>query len=492
MRSLSLPGLADLPADLQTPLYPLPPGAGGIVHVGMGHFHRAHMALYLDDLKQQGRDLDWAIRGLGVRSHDHQLHAALGAQDHLYTLTEKASDGDWRNRVIGSVRSHLVAPDNPERAVALLADPSTRIVSLTITEGGYGIDDTDGSFAADSPELAHDLHDPSPNRTIHGLLLQAMQRRRAAGAGGLTVMSCDNVEENGRVARAAFIGFAEAVDPQTASWMESELAFPSSMVDRVTPGTVEEDRRYLERKFGYHDRWPVTCEPFRQWVLEDNFVAGRPGFEHAGVELVDDVRPYELMKLRLANGTHQALCYAGALLGLQYVHEAIADTDIHRFLLCYIDREAAPTLTAIPGVDFPSYGRTVIERFGNSAIQDPLSRICAETSDRIPKFLLPVARSHLAEGGPVQVCATAVALWARYATGEDLKGRPIEVVDPRKDAVLAAVRASEGDPSAFLDDRSLFGNLGQSPAFRSAFAAALTTIRTRGVRAALREASAAA
>lgn len=389
--------------------------------------------------------------------------------------------------MIGSLNGYRYAPDAPAGLVAKIADPAIRVVSLTITEGGYGIDPATGEFTAESDDIQADLRADTPNQTAFGIVLQAMRLRRARGDGALTIMSCDNIQHNGSVARAAFLGFAERKDPGLARWMREHIAFPSSMVDRVTPGTLDADRAYLERAYGYWDRSPVTCEPFCQWVLEDTFAAGRPPLEDAGVDIVTDVEPYELMKLRLANGTHQALCYFGYLLGHRYVHEAINDPDIQALVLRYIDEEAVPTLRPIRGVDPRAYGRAVIKRFGNPEIQDPLTRICADTSDRIPKFLLPVVTAQLELGGPVQQCATVVASWARYAEGVDEQGRPIDVVDPRRDTLMAAARQQQSKPTAFIGDSSVFGDLAKSPRFARDYADALERIRLKGARVALRE-----
>lgn len=486
MKELSNATLTSLPPAVDAPRYDRGGLTSGIVHIGLGHFHRAHQAMYLDDLMRRGQALDWAICGVGVRPGDTRTRDALAAQDHLYTLTAKEADGSWRSRVVGSVQGFLYAPDDPARVVEKIADPRTRVVSLTITEGGYDVEQATREFLGESAAIQADLRAESPDGTAFGLVLQAMQRRRERGVGGLTIMSCDNVQENSRVARSAFLGFAQLKDPETARWMEQEVAFPNSMVDRVTPGTVDADREYLEHTYDYRDRWPVTCEPFRQWVLEDSFVSGRPPLEDVGVDIVSDVEPYELMKLRLANGTHQALCYFGFLLGYEYVHEAISDPDIQAMLLRYVDDEAVPTLTPIPGVNFHAYGRKVIERFANPEIRDPLTRICADTSDRIPKFLLPVVTEQLKRGGSVRVSATVVASWARYAEGVDEQGRAIDVTDPRRDELMAAAHRQRSRTTAFIENPALFGTLAQSPEFVNEYVEAVERFRTEGARAVVR------
>lgn len=486
MLELSSATLPSLPKEVAVPGFERSGLKSGIVHFGLGHFHRAHQAAYLDELMNSGHARDWAICGAGVMPTNSVMRDVLSAQDYLYTLTAKEPDGQWTSRVIGSINGYMFAPDDPGALVSKIADPTTRIVSLTITEGGYGIDNVSGHFTGQNDMIQADLRADVPNGTVFGLVLQAMRRRKDAGLGGLTIMSCDNVQGNGKVARLAFLGFAEQKDPEIARWMEQEVLFPNSMVDRVTPGTVDADRDYLANHFGYRDRWPVTCEPFFQWVLEDKFVAGRPPLEDAGVDVVKDVEPYELMKLHLANGTHQALCYFGYLLGYDYVHEAITDPDINAMLIRYIDEEAVPMLHSIPGVDFHAYGRKVIERFSNPQIRDRLTRICEDTSDRIPKFLLPVVFEQLKNGGPVRMCAAVVASWARYAEGMDEQGKSIDVRDPLKDELMVAAQGQKSRKTAFIENRAVFGDLCESREFVNLFVEVLDLLHQVGARGALR------
>ncbi len=464
----------------------------GIVHIGVGGFHRAHQAMYLDRLMNAGAARDWAICGMGMLPGDAAMRDALAAQDHLYTLVVKHPDGSTDARIIGSIVDFIHAPADPEAAVERLADPAVRIVSLTITEGGYNFNQTTGAFDADNPDVAHDLaaargEAASGPRSVFGLVTEALHRRRARGLAPFTLMSCDNIQSNGDVARRQFTAFAALRDPDLARWMEQEVAFPNSMVDRITPTTSEEDRRQLAEDYGIDDCWPVVCERFTQWVLEDRFVAGaagRPPFEEAGVQLVEDVEPYELMKLRLLNASHQALCYPGYLAGYRYAHEVCADPDFVAYLLAYMDGEATPTLHPVPGVDLHAYKRQLIERFANPSIRDTLARLCAESSDRIPKWLLPVVRDNLEAGRAVALSAAIVASWARYAEGADEKGAPIAVVDPRRERVMAAAaRQLVEDPLAFLRDRELFGDLAEQPAFTEPYLRALNSFRQRGARA---------
>jgi mannitol 2-dehydrogenase len=456
----------------------------GIVHIGVGGFHRAHQAMYLDALMDRGLALDWAVCGMGVLPGDAAMRDALLAQDCLYTLMVKHPDSSIDPRVIGSMVDFIHAPDDPEAALERLADAKVRIVSLTITEGGYNFNQATGAFDPDHPDVVHDLVTPANPRSVFGLVVEALDRRRQRGLPPFTLLSCDNIPHNGDVARRQFVAFAELRDPELASWMLENVAFPNCMVDRITPVTSDEDRRLLEDQWSVHDRWPVVCEPFSQWVLEDRFAQGRPPFEEVEVQLVGDVEPYELMKLRLLNASHQALCYSGYLAGYRFAHEVCADPTFVEYLLAYMDREGTPTLQPVPGIDLAAYKRQLIERFANPAVRDTLARLCAESSDRIPKWLVPVIQDNLVAGRPVPLSAAVVASWARYAEGSDEQGAPIEIVDQRKERVMAAAaRQREGDPMVFVRDRELFGDLADHPTFAEPYLWALDSFQRNGARA---------
>ena len=468
-----------------TPSYDRSRLSVGIVHFGVGGFHRAHQAMYIDRLMNAGEAFDWAICGVGVMETDRLMRDALDAQGGLYTLIEKHSDGTYEPRVIGSIIEYLYAPDDPVAVIERLADETTRIVSLTVTEGGYGIDDTTGEFDPDTPGVAEDLRDGTLPRTMFGLVTEALARRRERGTAPFTVVSCDNLPGNGTLARTAFTAFARLRDPELADWIERQVRFPNSMVDRITPATTDANRRALRERFGIEDRWPVVCEPFVQWVLENSFSSPRPRYEQVGVEVVDDVEPYELMKLRLLNGSHQGLGYFGRLCGYELVHEAAGDPLFQAFLRGFMEQEAAPTLDPVPGVDLEDYERTLIERFSNPEIRDTIARLCEESSDRIPKFVVPVARIQLARDGELARCAAIIASWARYAEGVDEQGAPIEVVDRRREQVMALAGRQREDPLAFLRQPELFGDLVDRQRFVEAYVFALGSLHERGARATL-------
>ncbi|WP_166844068.1 mannitol dehydrogenase family protein [Isoptericola sp. BMS4] len=469
--------------DLAVPTYDRSRLRAGIVHVGVGGFHRAHQAMYLDRLMNEGEALDWAICGVGVLPQDARMRDALLSQDGMYTLVLKHPDGTLEGRVIGSVVDYLLAPDDPEAVVERMAAPETRIVSLTVTEGGYHVNPVTGEFDDADPAVRADLADGAVPATTFGLVTEALRRRRDRGVTPFTVASCDNIQGNGDVAQRMFTAFARLKDPELAAWITEHVPFPNSMVDRITPVTTDEDRAMVAERFGVDDAWPVVAEPFTQWVIEDRFADGRPPYEDAGAQLVDDVEPYELMKLRLLNASHQALCYLGYLAGYRYAHEVCSDPTFVRFLRDYMAREGAPTLLPVPGVDLEEYQTTLIERFANPHVRDTLARLCAESSDRIPKWLVPVIRANLAAGGDIERSAAVVAAWARYAEGVDEQGEPITVVDRLADRVRAAAARQSDDPLAFLRDEELFGDLAGQPRFVEAYTAALDSLHARGARA---------
>ncbi|WP_242000429.1 mannitol dehydrogenase family protein [Kribbella rubisoli] len=457
----------------------------GIVHFGVGGFHRAHQAMYLDRLMSDGKALDWGIVGVGVLPQDRRMDDVLSAQDHLYTLVIKHPDGTLEPRVIGSIVGYLFAPDDPNAVLARMVDPATRIVSLTITEGGYHVNQVTGELDASDPSLAADLEPGATPGSAFGFIVEALARRRAAGVPPFTVMSCDNIPGNGHVARKMLSSFARLKDADIAEFLETEVKFPNCMVDRITPVTTDADREALAERFGVEDGWPVVCEPFTQWVLEDDFGLGRPSYEDVGVQIVEDVEPYELMKLRLLNASHQALCYLGYLAGYRYAHEVSQDKLFVDFLLGYMDDEGTPTLPPVPGVDLDRYKHQLIERFANPEVRDTLARLCAESSDRIPKWLLPVVREQLVADREIKRSVLVVASWARYAEGTDEQGGAIEVVDRLRDKLVERAQHNREDPLVFISDPDLFGDLASDERFVTQYRAALKSLHEIGARATL-------
>lgn len=477
--------LDDFIEDVAVPTYDRSDVTAGIVHFGVGGFHRAHQAMYVDRLLQQGEASEWGICGVGVLPGDRKMKDVMDAQDCLYTLALKHADGTWDTRVIGSIVEYLFAPDNPEAVIEKMAAESTRIVSLTITEGGYNFSATTGEFDAENPSIQADLKDGAVPSTTFGLVVAALARRKDRGLKPFTIMSCDNIEGNGHIAQSTFTAFAHLKDPELAQWLTAEGAFPNSMVDRITPVTTPEVVQSLSERYALDDQWPVAGEPFTQWVLEDKFTLGRPPFEDVGVQVVEDVTPYELMKLRLLNASHQALAYFGYLSGYRLVHEVAQDSLFSEFLLAYMNNEATPTLQPVPGIDLGDYKKTLIERFSNPEIRDTVARLCAESSDRIPKWLLPVIRKNLETGGDIRLSTAVVASWARYAEGVDEQGQPIEIVDQLADTLIPIAQKQHDDPTAFIANREVFGDLIDNERFVTEYRTQLDSLHSEGARATL-------
>ncbi|MFJ2967550.1 mannitol dehydrogenase family protein [Streptomyces collinus] len=468
--------------DVEIPRYDRAGLVAGIVHLGVGNFHRAHQALVIDQLLTLGLARDFAICGVGVLPSDAHMRDVMRAQDGHYLLEIRHRDGSSEPRIVGSIIDYLFAPDDPASVITKLASPEVRIVSLTVTEGGYNFNQTTGEFDAGNEDVQHDLAHPDAPRTWLGFIVAALKKRRAEGVMPFTVMSCDNIVSNGNVARSMICAFARLENPELGDWIGEHAAFPNSMVDRITPATTEADRVRIRAEFGIDDGWPVTTEAFLQWAIEDNFTDGRPPFEEAGVQVISNVSPYELMKLRLLNVGHQALAYFGFLAGYQYVHEAMADDELRNMVRAYMDREGSPTLPDLPGIDLDQYKDTLIERFSNPEIRDTCARLCAEASDRIPKWLVPVIRENLAAGRDIRISAAICASWARYAEGVDEEGHTYKFVDRLADERRRAASRQRAVPTAFLENASLFGDLASNEAFLEAYTSALSSLYTAGSR----------
>jgi mannitol 2-dehydrogenase len=479
MTALSSATLATLSAS--TPTYDREAASVGIVHFGFGNFHRSHVAMYLDALMETGAGLDWGICGVGVLEQDATMRDVMQAQDCLFTLVVRHPDGSLEPRVVGSVLEYLYGPDDAAAVAKRLDDPAVRIVSLTVTEGGYLKNPATGDFDAENPAVVHDLAHPEDPRTAFAYVVEGLRRRRDAGAAPFTVLSCDNLQGNGDYARQAVVGFARLTDPELATWIDTSVTFPNCMVDRITPSTTDADREAVQREFGIDDEWPVPAEPFTQWIVEDEFPTGRPPLEAVGVQFVDDVRPYELMKLRLLNASHQAIAYFGAPLGYVLVDEALGDDRIRTYLERYMADEAAPTLGELPGIDLEGYMATLIERFSNPRMRDTLVRLATDGSNRMPTFTLPAIRANLEAGRPIRLGAAMVAAWAEYWA---LIGRG-EIVPPEvpDDVHAAEMTAAAGDPrpEAFVEVGVLFGDLAGDDTFLQEYLAARRSLVERGV-----------
>jgi fructuronate reductase len=456
MKRLSFATLRDLPPDVRLPAYDRSAVSPGVVHLGVGAFHRAHQAVAIDDCLARG-ERDWGIVAASLRSPS--TRDALVPQDCLYTLCTRADDG-VDHRVIGSIGAVLVGPENPARLLAALCDPRIRLVTLTITEKGYSTDLASGALRFDDPDIAHDLANPAAPRSAIGLLIEAIARRQAAGARPFTILSCDNLPRNGATLHRSLAAFAAARDRDLGDHVLQAVACPSSMVDRIVPATTDRDRAQVAEALGVVDEAPVLGEPFFQWVIEDRFAHGRPGLEHAGAEMVGDVEPFEHMKLRLLNGAHTLLAAVGRLAGLATVDAAIADRAVRRLVSAYWD-EAQPTL-AIDAAQSKRYVERLVERFSNRALAHQTAQIATDASLKVPQRILSGLRARRRSGEPCEAMTFAVAAWIRSCGGLDDAGGRFVVQDPAYSRWSGAPDQRQAMPgetvAAFLQWSSVFGS----------------------------------
>ncbi|MEM9630222.1 MAG: mannitol dehydrogenase family protein [Pseudomonadota bacterium] len=478
IKKLDMTVLPALPPNVHAPAYDRSSLSAGILHIGVGNFHRAHQAIYMDRLFALGEARDWAIVGAGLKPYDRAMRDRLQPQDWLTTVVELDPQG-LNARVCGSMIDFIDV--DPAALVSRLCQPDIRIVSLTITEGGYFVEPNTGGFDAQNPEILADLHRPDSPETVFGVLVSALLKRRDQGIPPFTIMSCDNLPENGHMARQAVVGYARALSPDAAEWITEHVAFPNGMVDCITPATGDRERSLVVETFGLSDDAPVVCEPFRQWVLEDNFPAGRPPLDKAGVEFVKDVAPYELMKLRILNGGHAAIAYPGALLGHHFVHEAMEDPLIRAYLTKLETEEILPTVPEIPGVSFESYLNSVMERFSNPAVGDTIPRLCLDGSNRQPKFILPAIQDRVDNGDAITGLSLETALWCRYCLGYDEAGKELFLEDESAEQLKAWAQSVFTAKNGSIEWPEQFGTLSTNQAFLSSFANAVQEIASKGV-----------
>ncbi|TPQ34064.1 mannitol dehydrogenase [Bradyrhizobium guangdongense] len=470
-----------LPSAISRPAYDVSRVTPGIVHLGLGAFHRAHQAVVIDDCLAAGAT-GWGIIGASLRSPD--TRDALAPQDHLYTIAVRAAEGT-AYRVIGSLIGSEVARENPARLVARMADAATRIVSLTVTEKGYCHTPQTGDLDERHPDIVHDLNNPDAPRSAPGYIVAALARRRAQGLAPFTVLCCDNLAANGHTVQRIVTQFAALRSKDLGKWISDSVAFPCTMVDRIVPETTDADRAAVSRALGMDDAWPVMTEPFTQWVVEDRFSAGRPDLAAAGVELVADVKPFELMKLRLLNASHSALAYLGYLAGYETIADTMADPHFAR-LAAQVMEEAAVTLTMPAGTDLTAYRASLLKRFANPALHHRTWQIAMDGSQKLPQRLLGAMQDRLNRNLPIATHALAVAGWMRYVTATDERGRAIDVRDPLAKE-FAAIASGTGPIAerlapALLGVAKVFGPFGADPRFRDAVTSALHSLYADGAR----------
>jgi len=479
---LNAENIAKLPKEVKIPAYDRSKIKTGIAHIGVGGFHRSHEAFYTDQVLHHQNDMDWGICGISLLENDRNIFDTLVRQDCLYTLMITESDGTLSARVIGSITEFLFAPDNPDAVIEKLSGSDIRIISLTITEGGYNFNAATGEFQINEPSIQWDLNNPDNPKTVFGYITQALKRRSDRDLSGLTLQSCDNIQKNGDVLKKMLLSYVREAEPELINWIERKVTFPNSMVDRITPVTTQPDIEKLKSTYGIDDKWPVVCEPFIQWIIEDNYSNGKPDWESAGVRFVTDVGPYEKMKIRLLNAGHSLLGFVGTLYGCKTIDETVNIPLFRTFLREFMDLEVTPLLGEIEGINLDKYKDSLIQRFGNPNIKDQLSRICLESSSKIPKFLIPTIREQLEKGGPVKHGALIIAAWCRYLELADTKGHTYKIQDQMAPLLVDnAIASNNRDPLAFLKIETIFNDLVHSKRFVDTYLSIIDSIRKYGI-----------
>jgi mannitol 2-dehydrogenase len=481
--ALSDATLGDLPESVLRPTYDRGSLTPGILHIGLGNFHRAHQSWYLHRLMQQGLAQDWAIIGAGVRPYDAAQREKMRAQDYLTTLIELDPAGKSAE-VVGSMIDYVPVEEGNGPLIARMAEPDIRIVSLTVTEGGYYTDPATGGLDAAHPDIAHDAAAPDRPRTAFGAMVAALRLRRDRGVGPFTGQSCDNLQGNGAILRRTVVSLARLSDPELADWIDAHCTFPNAMVDCIVPATGPREMA-LAREFGVEDAVPVTHEPFRQWVIEDRFCRGRPDWDKVGATFTDDVHGYETQKLRILNAGHQLLANAGEVLSVVTISGCMEHPQIGAMFSKVLKDEIVPHVVPAPGMTPPQYVDLVAGRFANPEIVDTTRRVAFDGSSRHPGFLLPTLRDALAAGAPVGGLALAEAAWARMCAGVREDGSVIEPNDPIWDQLTVAAEAAKARPQAWLEMRAIYGDLAEAAPFADAFARWLSMIWADGMEAAL-------
>ena len=482
---LSNESLASLPNHIKRPLYDRSALSAGIVHIGLGNFHRAHQAWYLHRLMQSGQALDWAIIGAGVRSYDQAQREKLASQDYLTTLIELDPKGRSAE-VCGSMIDYVPIQDGNASLIERMAQSDIRIVALTVTEGGYYIDPVTKGFDANHPDIIHDAANPDTPRTAFGAMISALRIRRAAGLGPFTGQSCDNLQGNGAILRQTVVSLAQLSDPDLATWIDENCTFPNSMVDCIVPVTGPKEIA-LAASFGIDDQSPVTHENFRQWVIEDDFCAGRPNWEDAGATLSNDVHSFEAMKIRILNGGHQVVSNPGEILSMQSISECMADPQIVGLFRKIAIEEVSPHVSDVTGMTPARYVDLIHERFSNPEIIDTVRRVAFDGSSRHTGFILPVVHEAIQAGTKIDGLALSQALWARMCEGTREDGTLIEANDPFWDQLTGTAKAAKSTPLVWLEQRHYYGDIADNAPFVDRFTYWLALIWSQGTRAAISE-----
>jgi len=481
IKTLNQQCLSTLPADVDVPKYDRSQLTSGIVHIGVGGFHRAHQAMYINELLKIPGSESWAICGVGLLEANRSLRDVLVKQDYLYSLTVRHPNGQIDHQVIGSMIDFLFAPDNKQLVIDKLVNLETKIVSLTITEGGYNCNPATGEFDYSNKDIIHDMNHPDDPITAFGYLTAALKQRKALDMKPFTIQSCDNIQHNGDMTRKMLLAFVNKNDTEFGQWIADNVAFPNAMVDRITPVTTKADIEHVANTLHINDEWPITCEAFTQWVIEDKFSDGRPALDIVGAQFVSDVTPYEKMKIRLLNASHSVLGLLGSIHGFATIDESVSDPLFATYLRCFMDDEVTPLIEQLEGIDLTQYKDTLIERFANPNIKDSLARICLESSAKLPKFIIASINENIALGRDTSLATLVIATWCLYSDKRvNQQGQALDITDQMAVKLHDFASKTAQDPLAFLQLTDLFGDLNNQASFCKDYRQAIAALYAPG------------
>jgi mannitol 2-dehydrogenase len=484
---LNAENLEVLPANVGVPAYNRDAIKTSILHIGVGNFHRSHQAFYINELIDKYKDLNYGICGVDLLDSDRKMYNILKDQDGLYTIYTKEPNGAHKAKIIGSIVEYFYGPENPLAVIERMSSPDIKIISLTIAEDGYHLNEITGAFDINHPAVAEDIKNPFSPKTVFGYLTQSFKLRKLRGIAGCTILSCDNIKSNGDTIKKSLLEYVSKVEPELLQWITENTTFPNTMVDRINPITSSQDRHTLKEDFSIDDQWPVIVEPFSQWVIEDKFVHETPAWERVGVQYTDSIAPYENLKLKLLNASHTILGILGTLHGYKTVYEATNDDDFLTFLQAFLDEEVTPTLSDSNLDAIEKYKKSIISRFQNPHINDQLFRICQESSAKIPLFILPTVKAQLLSNKKIEKAALIIAAWAKYNDGIDDNENSYEIVDTMSGTLIRTAALSIQNPMKFIEIKAVFGDLAQNPLFVDAYLHAIDKVRKNKIKQCIKE-----
>ncbi|WPR72404.1 mannitol dehydrogenase family protein [Flavobacterium sp. NG2] len=479
---LNAENLSLLPSDVSVPSYDRNQIKTSILHIGVSNFHRSHQAYYIHELIDKHKELNYGICGVDLLDSDRKIYNILKDQDGLYTLYTKEPNGSHKAKIIGSIVEYFFGPENPLAVIEKMAHPDIKIISLTIAEDGYHLNEITGEFDINHPGVTEDIKNPFSPKTVFGYLTQSFKLRKLRNLPGCTILSCDNIKSNGDTMKQSLFNYVSKTEPELLDWISKNTSFPNTMVDRITPITNSKDISTLKEDFFVDDQWPVVCESFSQWVIEDQFIQGRPAWDKVGVQYTQNIAPFENLKLRLLNASHTILGILGTLHGYKTVFETANDPDFISFLKMYMDEEVTPTLTDSDKKSIENYKKSLVSRFLNPHINDQLFRICQESSAKVPLFILPTVKHQLENEKNVKRAAFVIAAWARYNDGVDDNDNPYDITDTQSGTLIRTAALSIQNPIKFLEIKSIFEDLSENETFSSYYLEALTQLRNDKVK----------